>query len=261
MFEVKSRQVTRRGRAHAHRCEDESLVFSYNQIAVIIVFDGCSTGRDSYFASGLFAKIFKKIAIQHKTFLESINEESNLEDVVHTLIELFFNELRYSFNYFVLDLTEILSTIVLSAVNLKTKQSYSIIVGDGSIYIDGKIHTIKPTNENAPDYIAYYLTSLFSDVWKNNVYKYNFKIEKTIAVMSDGIDSFRNYDENRYITDDEKDEIIKRFFESGFLLNNKIGLARICNILDDKNIAPSDDLSIAHITFVEIIEDENEAVQ
>ena len=89
MFEVKARKVTRRGRSHVQRCEDESLVFSYNQIGVIIVFDGCSTGTDSYFASGLFAKIFKKIAIQHKTYLENLNENSDLENVVYNLLELF----------------------------------------------------------------------------------------------------------------------------------------------------------------------------
>jgi hypothetical protein len=260
MFDVKIRKTTRRGRSHTQRCEDESLVFSYNQIGVIIVFDGCSSGTDSYFASGLFAKIFKKIAIQYKTYIENINDFSPLEGVSYTLMKLFFNELKYSFYYFELDLTEILSTIVLSVVNLKTKESYSIIAGDGSIYVDGTMHTVQPNNENAPNYISYYLSSSFDDIWKNNVYKYNFKVEKTIAVLSDGIDSFKNYNENRYVNEDEKNEIIKQFFESGYLLNNKIGLSRICNIFEDKNIAPSDDLSIAHITFVEIPE-KNEIIR
>ena len=251
MFVARSRNVTRRGRAHTQRCEDESLVFSYNQIAVIIAFDGCSSGKDSYFASGLFAKLFKKIAIQHKTYLENLDENSNLRHVTYNLMELFFNELKYSFSYFVLDLSEILSTIVLSVVNIKTKQSYSVIVGDGSIYIDGIIHSIN-AEENAPYYISYFLSTPFADVWEYNINKYSFKVERVIAVLSDGIDSFKNYNENRYVTEAEKKDIIARFLESNYLLNNKIGLARICNMLEtESNIAPSDDLSIAHITFVE----------
>ena len=251
MLVAKSRNVTRRGKGHPQRCEDESLVFSYNQIAVIIAFDGCSSGKDSYFASGLFAKLFKKIAIQHKIYLENLNENSDLEKVTYNLMELFFDELKYSFSYFVLDLSEILSTIVLSVVNLKTKKAYSIIAGDGSLYIDGKIHSIN-ADENAPKYISYYLQSPFPDVWENNINKYNFEVQKVIAVLSDGIDSFKNYNENRYVTETEKSDIIARFFESTYLLDNAVGLARICNMIEkESNIAPNDDLSIAHITFIE----------
>jgi hypothetical protein len=253
MFDAKMRRTTRRGRAHTQRCEDESLVFFYNQIAVLSVFDGCSDGDDSYFASGLFAKILKKIAIQNKVYFESLDENSDLESVMYTIMDWFFNELKYSFDYLKLTIKEALSTIAVSVVNIKTKNSYSVIIGDGSVYVDGMMNSIKP-KDNAPDYITYYLTSTFFNIWNNNVYKYSFKIKNTIAVLTDGIDSFKDYNENRYLNSDEKKEVIYQFFESGYLLDNKIGLARICNILDGKNIAPSDDLSIAHITFVEIPE-------
>lgn len=253
MFEVKARKVVRRGRVHDQRCEDESLVFSYNQIAVIAVFDGCSTGTDSYFASGLFAKILKKIAIEEEGFFKQINEDSNLEDVVNVIMCSFFFELKKAKYYLKLDDSEILSTIVLSAVNLKTKQAFSIIVGDGSVYIDGKINTIHP-EKNAPRYITYFLEKKYEDFWKENINKYTLEVKDTIAVMSDGIDSFRHYSENRYVNDAEKADIIYRFLKSKYLLDNKVGLARICNILDSEHLAPSDDLSIAHITFVEIPE-------
>jgi len=253
MFEVKARKVVRRGRAHDQRCEDDSLVFSYNQISVIAVFDGCSDGTDSYFASGLFAKILKKIAIEEENFFKQINEETSLEDIVNVIMCSFFYELKKAKYYLKLDDSEILSTIVLSAINLKTKQSFSIIIGDGSVYVDGEINTIQP-EKNAPRYIAYFLGKKYEDFWSDDVNKYKAKVKDTIAVMSDGIDSFRHYSENRYVNETEKADIIHRFFKSGYLLDNKVGLARICNILDSEHFAPSDDLSIAHITFIEIPE-------
>ncbi len=259
MFETKIRKVVRRGRSHTQRCEDESLVFSYNQIAVIAVFDGCSDGTDSYFASGLFAKILKKIAIEDKGYFETVNEGTNLENVVEYIICTFFHELNKATSYLKLDYSEILSTIVLSAINLKTKQSFSIIIGDGTVYIDGEINTIH-AEKNAPQYITYFLEKNYEDFWKENVNKYKAEIKDTIAVMSDGIDSFKNYSENRYINEIEKTDIIHRFFKSKLFIGNKIGLAKICNILEEfSHIAPSDDLSIAHITFVEIPE-ENETI-
>lgn len=260
MFEVKIRKLERRGMAHEQRCEDDSLAFSYNQIAVLIVFDGCSSGTDSYFASALFAKIFKKIAIEGKGYFESLNENSHLETIAYTIIHWFFEELKYVVNYLELDISEVLSTIVFSLVNIKTKKSYSVIFGDGSIYVNGETFSVHAEN-NAPNYIAGHLNEQFYDVWENNcAFKRNFDVKETIAVLSDGIDSFRSYREGRYVNDIEKEDILYRFFRSGRFLDSKIGLAKICNILDsEKHIAPSDDLSIAHITFVEKSE-KNEAV-
>jgi len=260
MFKVKVRKVVRRGRSHDQRCEDDSLIFSYNQIAVIAVFDGCSDGTDSYFASGLFAKILKKIAIRNREYFEKINQDSNLEDVVHNITRLFFDELKHTIAYYELDNKEALSTIVLSAVNLITKQSFSIIIGDGSVYVDGDIYTVQP-EKNEPQYIAYSIKRDFEDFWGKSVNKYTFTIKDTIAVMSDGIDSFKKYNENRYVNEIEKADIVYRFFKSRLFLSNKIGLARICNILEtEERIAPNDDLSIAHITFVEIPE-QSETIQ
>ena len=84
----------------------------------------------------------------------------------------FFDEIKHLKNYLELDESEILSTIVMSVVNLNTQNSYSIIIGDGSVYIDGIMYSVK-TEKNEPKYIGYFLNEEFEHFWGDHVFKYS----------------------------------------------------------------------------------------
>ena len=45
---------------HHNFCEDSSLVFQDDNFIHIAVFDGCSTGIDSHFASFFFSRMLRK---------------------------------------------------------------------------------------------------------------------------------------------------------------------------------------------------------
>jgi len=242
-----ARNVTRKGSSHAHRCEDESFTFTYDNITVLMVFDGCSNGTKSYFASGLFYKLFKKISLHHADYFRSNN---NVEDISKFLLRTFFSELKSAMSYLELNVKEVQSTIVLSVINTETKLSHSIMVGDGSVYLDGKIETEQPEN-NAPRYICYFLGMEFEEFWSQEVFEYDHKVERTISVMTDGIDSFKI--KNQFISQEQKGHIIDTLLrdERFFSVDGQIPLQKKCNILEIDGLLPSDDLAIARLVFLE----------
>jgi len=242
-----ARIVTRKGSSHAHRCEDESFSFTYGNITVLMVFDGCSSGVKSYFASGLFAKLFKKIAIHHADYF---TKHDDVYDISKFLLRTFFAELKSAMSYLELGVAEVQSTIVYSVINTDTKHSNSVMIGDGTVYIDGKIETEQPEG-NAPRYICYFLDLDFEQLWSQEVFEYYHKVEKTISVMTDGIDSFK--EKNQFISQEQKDQIIHSLLEDEkfFTTGNEIPLQRKCNILENAGLIPSDDLAIARLVFLE----------
>jgi len=151
---------------------------------------------------------------------------------------------------------EVLATIVMAVVDLEKKKAFVAMIGDGSIYIDGEMHTVDCPG-NAPMYLAAFLDrENFKDVWEEAlVFSGTYTFNETIAVMTDGIDSFFNKKDNRYINDEEKEMVINQLLKSNSF-KNEIGLARICNILQTYNhFEPKDDLSISRLTFISPIDD------
>ena len=54
------KELVRRGTNHKNFCEDSVYHLEYGNIVDLAVFDGCSTGIKSHFASELMYKIFRK---------------------------------------------------------------------------------------------------------------------------------------------------------------------------------------------------------
>jgi len=265
-MEVSLRNVIRRGLSHELNCEDEALSSIFNSsLAIMAVFDGCSKGTKSHFASGLMARILKKIMIQDKSYFEQVASERELKEVVKYITRRLFLELRTTTAYLELTMSEVLATMVLAVVDLNKKTGFAIMIGDGSFYVDGVLENIDCPN-NAPNYLAHYINNDdFETVWKEAVvYSKEFVVNETVAVLTDGIDSFYINNEGRYVTDSEKEIIVERLLKSDYLLKNKVGLARICNILQDgveiekdvvKKMQPRDDLAISRLTFISPVDD------
>lgn len=252
-MEVSLRNVVRRGLDHALSCEDEALSTIFNdRLAIMVVFDGCSKGEKSSFASGLLGKIFRKILIQDKFYYEEAVDEVSLENICRYTIRRAFLELKHIVHYLELVPKEVLATIVLAVVDLEKGEAHAIMIGDGSIYVDGHIESINCPG-NQPQYLAYFLHyEEFKEVWHLSVaFSKSYKFEKTVAVMSDGIDSFFNRDAHRYVNEEERAMIIDTLLKSDRYLKSKIGLAKLCNILQTENkFEPVDDLAISRLTLI-----------
>jgi len=211
-------------------------VFTFNDGSTYIgaVFDGCSTGIKSHFASSLYGKILKDICVNLRNNLGkdiSLVSPSYLGKFIYGAI---YTQLNHFKNRLTLDNLEILSTMIL--VVIRDGVSYILVSGDGCVYVDGKEIKIESPG-NAPDYLAYHLDGAIDGFL--SLKEYSFDFEHTISVCSDGIYSFTDKDKK-----DVSDTVIQILLENESLLKSEAMLARKYNLLLKESYSNYDDLSI-----------------
>ena len=179
----------KRGLNHANYCEDfvlhESLADKYDLFGV---FDGCSSGIDSHFASAFIAKTvrseFHKLAdktdLPHEDFMKKL-----LFNLIITL-----KEQKQSLN---LEQNELLSTIILFLYDVDSNSGIIVSAGDGIVSINGG-HTII-NEDNIPDYPAYHLDKInseqeFKKWYMMHVRQYFVDNLIDVSISTDGATSF-----------------------------------------------------------------------
>jgi hypothetical protein len=227
--------LLKKGSSHK-LCEDSFFYRIYNEKIFIATFDGCSSGKESHFASNLFKKIF------NKSIISSINNDCinclTNENLLKVIFHEFYIILKDIQQTLGLSNDEILSTIVFSMIDLKSNETYFLVSGDG-MYSFNKILQ-KIDQNNTPDYISYHLQEDFEKVWKTFTIKFfNDKIFD-ISVSSDGLDSY-NEIENIDIS-----PIDSYLFQENFI-KSEVMLSRVYNILENKGFSHYDDLSIVRV--------------
>lgn len=237
------RTVLKKGTDHPVNCEDD-LFFSIAEPYYIgAIFDGCSTGKKSHFASNLYSKILNKV-LNTKTYQMFDDGDYSLEDIAKQTFVKFFNKLKKIKHILSLNDLEILSTFIVAIV--KNNQAYIIVSGDGCIVADDKEIKLESI-ENAPDYLAYHLNEKVFDVYENNIKKFKFdNIQNGLSICSDGIYSFRNPDSSKAYSN-----VIEDLLYDKKLIDSEAMLARKYNILtNSKNgFSNYDDLSIVRFVY------------
>ncbi len=229
------RSVLRRGIDHPLRCEDDLLIVQNERFVIGAVFDGCTSGETSSFASTLFVKLFNKSI---KELFES-NNYNNPQLFHENLFSLFIVNLR---NIKIgLTPNELLSTIVYFVFDKEAKTIKASICGDGNIFIDNN-RTQVHNPDNSVEYIS---TKIDKPIYKlysemTFVIKENFN---DFAICSDGIETFKHKSGISKET-----EAIESLIRDNAFSNVESMLNRKCNILQTKNeIYHSDDLSLIRL--------------
>ena len=232
------------GTNHPEFCEDFLFSENYkNALYIGAVFDGCSSGIHSHFASTLFAKILNEVI----RFEISKYPEIELKDFSENLFYKFMLKLKETKKFLHLNQNELLSTFLLVVHDRDAKTANIIVSGDGAICINGKLTVIDQNNK--PDYPAYSLDTIenFDDFFEwNNQKNINIYVPevKDISISTDGITSF--VPQNKAETSD--------FNVFDFLLNDtelkniEVMLKRKYNIITNKhNLENYDDIAIIRI--------------
>lgn len=194
--------VLRRGSDHHNFCQDAIAKGETEKLLYLAVFDGCSGGVDSHFASALFVKAFNKVM---STLNIIGNEDRPIETNVQMLLYFMSQKINQTKKILHLEITELLSTIVLCAINKTTKECLVVAFGDGYFHVDGAEVFIQNTRflnkengENMPDYMAYDLGKIESygdfENWfnsKSEVHK--FKNVTNVSIASDGLGTFKQF--------------------------------------------------------------------
>lgn len=224
------RTLLKRGTDHPVNCEDDLFTFDDGTTYIGAVFDGCSTGTKSHFASTLYGKLLKRYCANFSAQLTN----PILKRVGRNIYASIYANLKSSKNALELETLEILSTMIL--VIVRDKKAYILVSGDGCIYVDGQ--EIKLESEgNAPDYLAYHLDHELEGFLSLKEYEFDF--EHTISVCSDGIYSFTDTDKK-----DVSTEVIINLLEDNTILKSEAMLGRKHNLLLKKGYSNYDDLSI-----------------
>lgn len=230
--------VSRRGAAHSDWNEDNFYFKQTDSVIIGGVFDGCSSGKDSYFASKLFANVFRST-------IEEAKEDVCIETFL-SLVNTFFKNLYKAINTIGLDMDETLSTAVLFVYEMDTTELFVKFFGDGVAYSNKNLLNKFNNNEaNQPDYVGYSL----NDILENTNFQVYWEKKKSycaktndFSISTDGIFSFKK------VNDSEPNIDIESYLASDtFLYKNPASLKRKLNILKNKGYEHDDDITIIRI--------------
>ena len=183
-----------RGQFHDHFCEDFliSSQLSKNR-QLIAVMDGCSMATESTFASMLFGKLLRRIA-RDQYYLNAHPNDVGLEENLKLVINELFNGLKVLKNQLGLDTSELLCTFIICLINQKTAAAECLVIGDGVIFHDGKLHDFEQSNR--PDYLAYHLGENFEDWYPSLSQKLSITSFRDLTIATDGIFTFQPQQRN-----------------------------------------------------------------
>ncbi len=238
-------QLIKRGQMHKVYCEDFLLVHPINErYELFAVFDGCSTGIDSHFASALMAKTIRA----ELEFIDTDIMES-AGDLLDVLIFQSSQSLKDMRNALLLETDEMLSTMVVFIADKITKSGEILVFGDGIVSINGKDHQIDQNNE--PEYLAYYLDMInTSEDYEKCIadHAIRFRIERIedVSISTDGINTFKS---SGISLEDENIPLVQEYLlHNDYLRNNPAMMPRKCNILKKKfALSNQDDIALIRV--------------
>lgn len=231
--------VSRRGSSHPDWNEDNFYFKLTGNSIIGGVFDGCSSAKDSYFASKLFANMYKKT-------IDDLNEvDINIKNF-SSIIHVFFKNLNGIIKTIGLATDETLSTAVLFVYEINSNNLLVKFFGDGVAYANNQyLEIFNNDEENKPDYVGYSLDEIltgknFKTYWDM---KKSFSAKtKDFSVSSDGIFSFKKTNEA------EPDFLCESYLvKDNFLYKNPASLKRKLNILRKKGYEHYDDVTIIRV--------------
>lgn len=243
---MKIYEISKIGEFHTNHNEDASAIAEIGENRMLIaVMDGCSMGKESHFASTLIAKLLRKIGkeISYKTFLERM-ERTNSEYLEEILKQL-FQELGKIKNQLLLEIEEVLSTLIIGVLDHQEKEIELITIGDGVICCNGKIFEFE--QDDKPDYLGYHLGENFDAWYQNQSQKLSLKQVNDLSISTDGIFTFKNFDRKEYEKITEEELIPYLLIEKQWDNQENMLHRKIYEIENKYGLKPSDDLTIIRV--------------
>ncbi|WP_281616339.1 protein phosphatase 2C domain-containing protein [Flammeovirga sp. SubArs3] len=211
----------KKGTSHANHNEDAYFYKHLNEdIVLLAVMDGCSSGKEAYFASTLFSKILKKISlgIPNQTDLLGVDllDSYSLSSLGLHITHSFFIQLKRIQQSLLLEYSELASTLLLMLVDKKQKKVWVLVAGDGYVMIDHQLQYYDYNNR--PDYICYHLSNSYKEWLHEHTEIYEATYQNIVGLSTDGVKEKLSFP-------------------------NKINRSEIETLLEDKEVQFKDDVT------------------
>ena len=238
----KIRVISKRGQQHLDNNEDAAVFYISGDFVYLGVFDGCSSGVKSHFASELHAKLFRGC------FYEKLTElplEARVNHILHSM----FDNLKLTQHLLNISILELLSTVVFSIVDTNKKEAIVVHVGDGLHYAltsldeEANSHLEIIDENNMPTYLIEQVNKSFDNFLNVcKIFKYSDVVD--LSISTDGLQTFKTTDGNCL------DHVCDYFLKDIKLLKSLAMLPRKYNILmKDKQYGHDDDVTIIRLIF------------
>ena len=214
-----------------------------NEWIVAAVMDGCSSGKESYFASSLYVKLLRKNC-KTLPLLAEINSDLDLdgftpERLGKYILNQIFQDIKKTRKLLLADKIELLSTLLLVVFHKPSKNAYLCASGDGFIQINNEF--IDLDQNNIPDYMSYHLNLTFEQWIQMHTRTFLKENVDSVIISTDGIQKYLN---NKKQTSNKIDTV------SYFLQTSNESLKEKNEFLKNKyNLHPYDDVSIISLNF------------
>lgn len=244
---MKIYQLSQKGNHHVNYNEDYVI---YSEIGknrlMLAVLDGCTMGKESYFASTLIGKLLRKESKKYyyKEFYDS-SISIDLSEQIDQLMEDLFVDLQEIKNVLQLEIEELLSTLVLGIVDTETSEGELIVIGDGVVMINGEL--IDFDQGNRPDYLGYHLRTDFSTWYEKQNQRISMESIKDISLCSDGIFTFGKYDLGNYAAIEESSLISYLLEDRSYETKSNMLYRKLLEISETWGLEPRDDISILRL--------------
>ena len=239
-------KVTKIGIFHTDYCEDYAFYGDIGQDKILIsVFDGCTMGHESYFASSLIGKLTRKIT-REEYYKEYVDKKSiGSKELLKRVSKRLFEDLKDLKNQLNLDRNEILSTVLLGIIDVKERSVELIVIGDGLISVGKEL--IELEQDNVPDYIGYHLNEDFEFWYDAQDQKFSFEDVNDVSISTDGIFTFSKF-ENKYYPDISNKEVVEYLLSDiSEIENERMFEKKLHRIEKEWGLKPTDDLGIVRI--------------
>lgn len=240
------------GKTHSLHCEDDYIVVENDNFLVAAVFDGCSSGIDSHYASTKHKYLMKEVA-ENFNWLWDYKKKHTIKDNVFYFVFSVHNELKsekYEVN------KEMLSTIVLLFINKHTNEYGIVFCGDGCCFINGENISVHDEHGNAVWYLSMVTDKQFEEYFENYCHYYEGVIDNNmeIAISSDGIESFMtkygsyNKEYPQDIFFNTKNSLPEKYHNWKLeRLYNVLTKGKLPNMENDEGLSNIDDLTIIKV--------------
>ncbi len=236
------------GTFHTTHCEDDLITAEVGPGRLLLaVMDGCTMGTDSHLPSTLCAKLLRKIAreLDFAAFRE--RQTMDLPDLQHTILQRLFEELRFLQNHIQLEKSELLCTLILAVLDVKTKTAEVIVVGDGWVDCNG-IGT-EFEQDNRPDYLGYHLHEGFEQWYAAQTQRLSLADVHDLSIASDGILSFQQAVVGEFPALDSEGIVQTLLRDKAGSASSTMLQAQLKHIAQHHGQKPTDDLAILRIVL------------